>query len=212
MNTFSIQEAITFGWDTFKKDKGFFALVTLALVVFSGVVNALTGHGSGIFALVGWLIGFAASTVVTIAYARLALSSNDGHHVGWEGLWAPQHFWKMFGTTLIVGIVTIVGFILFVIPGIIAIVMLCFTQFLVVDKGLGPIPAIKESYRLSKGHWLQIFLFLLVLLVMNIIGALLILVGLLVSIPVSIIAFAHVYRKISALKGEALPSSPVTIP
>ena len=119
-NTFSIKEALLFGWETFKKDPWFYIGVTGALGGFSIIVNALTGHGHGLFAFVGFLIGLVASTVVTIAFVRLALSAHGGQHVGWEGLWAPQHFLRMLGATLIQSIVVTIGFILLIVPGLIA--------------------------------------------------------------------------------------------
>lgn len=207
-NTFSVSEAIKFGWDTFAKDPWFYIGVTFSLSVFSMIVNWLTGHGAGVFALVGWLIGFAASTVVTIAYARLALSAGTGQHVGWNGLWAPEHFWRMFGATLLQGIIIVIGFILIIVPGIIAALILSFTQLLVVDKKLGPIEALKESYRLTKGHLFQLFLFMLCLVLINIIGALLLLVGLLVTVPITILAVAHVYMKVQGLQGAPMAVTP----
>ena len=203
-NTFSISEALKFGWETFKKDPWFYVGVTLALSVFTMIVNWLTGHGAGFFALIGWLIGLCASTVVTIAYARLALSANAGAHVGWEGLWEPKHFWRMLGATILQGIIIVVGFILLIIPGIIAALLLCFTQLSVVDKMLNPIDALKHSFTMAKGHLLQLFLFMLCLVLLNIVGAILLLVGLLVTVPVTLIAVAHVYRKVEALQGAPM--------
>ena len=204
MTTFSIEEAFRFGWDTFKKDPWFFVGVTAALTIFSVIVNALTGNGYGIMAFIGFLIGLAASTVVTIAFARLALSAQEGTHVGWEGLWAPEHFLNMLGATILQSIVVVIGFILLVIPGIIAALMLMFTQLLVVDKKMTPIAALKESYRLTKGQLLQLFLFWLAIIVINIVGLIALVVGLLVTLPVSLIAAAHVYKKLSSLQGQPI--------
>lgn len=197
MNTFSIKEALTFGWTTFKKDPWFYVGVTAALAVFSITIEVLTGQGHGFFALIGFVIGLAASTVVTIAYARLALSSHDGEHVGWDGLWAPQHFWRSLGATILQMIIIVVGLVLLIVPGLIAIVALFFTQLAVVDKALNPVAALKESYRLTKGHWLRIWLFMLCLAILNIVGLALLLVGLLVTIPVSLLAIVFVYRKMN---------------
>jgi uncharacterized membrane protein len=204
MTTFSIEEALRFGWDTFKKDPWFYVGVTAALTIFSVIVNALTGNGYGAMAFIGFLIGLAASTVVTIAYARLALSVQDGPHVGWEGLWAPEHFLNMLGATILQSIAIVVGLILLIIPGIIVALMLMFTQFLVVDKKMSPIAALKESYRLTKGQLLQIFLFWLAIIVINLIGLIALVVGLLVTLPVTLIAVAHVYKKLSSLQGQPI--------
>jgi uncharacterized membrane protein len=118
----------------------------------------------------------------------------------------------MFGATLLQGIIIVVGFILIIVPGIIAALMLCFTQLLVVDRKLGPLEALKESYHMTKGHLLQLFLFMLSLILLNIVGAILLLVGLLVTVPITLLAIAHVYMKIHSLQGvpavQVTPSSP----
>ncbi|HQV64945.1 MAG TPA: DUF975 family protein [Candidatus Paceibacterota bacterium] len=57
----------------------------------------------------------------------------------------------------------------------------------------------KESARLTKGHIVELFLFGLLLLLVNIIGLIALVVGLLVSIPLSKIATGYVYEH---LKGK----------
>ncbi len=209
MNTFSIKEAVSFGWDAFKKDPWFYAGITLALTAISFIINMLT-NGSGPIAIVGFLISLAASTFITIAYGRLALSVNGGTHAAWKDLWAPERFWNMLGTTILQGVIILIGLVLLIIPGIVACLMLSMAQLSVVDKNLNPIEAIKESYRLTKGHLLQLLLLVLLVAVMNIVGAVLLLVGLLVSIPVSLIAIAHVYKKLNAMESVTVVAAPTS--
>lgn len=198
MNTpFTIKEAVHFGWNAFKKDPWFFIGVTAVLMAFSMVVNGLTGGGHGFGAFLGFLISLLASTVVAVAYTRLALSTVAGAHVGWDGLWAPQFYFSMLGTTILQSALVLVGFILLIIPGIIASLLLSLSQLSVVDKNLSPVDAIKESYRLTRPHLWQMFLFVLTLMVLNILGLIALVVGLLVTIPVSLLAFAYVYKKLS---------------
>lgn len=202
-----------FGWDTFKKDPWFFVGATLILSIFSIVVNWLTGADEVVFSPIGFVIGFLASTVVTIAYARMALSANEGQHVSWEGLWAPEHFWRMLGATILQTVIIVIGFILLIIPGIIASLMLCFTQLLVVDRKMGPVEAIKESYEITKGQLFRLFLFMIAICLLNFVGLIALVVGLLVTVPVSLIAIAHVYKKLSALKSVPIvTSAPVPPP
>lgn len=192
---FTIKEALTFGWETFKKDPWFFVGATIGLSVFSLVIEALTSDGRGLWSLIGFLISLVASAVITIAYARLALSAADGAHVDWHGLWAPEHFLNMLGAIVIQSVIIIVGFVLLIVPGIIASLLLAFTQLALVDKKLTPIEALKESYRLTKGHLWDLFLFAIVLLLINLAGLIALVVGLLVTVPVTLIAVAYVYKK-----------------
>jgi len=216
MTTFSIKEIFGQGWATFKKNPWFFVGATFALSVFSMIVNALTGNGSGFMGFVGFLIGLAASTVVTIAYTRMALAATANEPLQWDALWAPEHFWNMLGTTILQGIVIIVGLVLLIVPGIIAALILSMSQLIVVNKKIAPVAAMKESYRLTKGHLFQLFLFGVSVVLFNILGLLALVVGLLVTIPITIIMAAFVYRKLLALQGTPIaapqPANPPTAP
>ena len=59
----------------------------------------------------------------------------------------------------------------------------------------------KESRRITRGHKWQLFGFLLMLVLINLLGLLAFVVGLFVSIPVSSLAFAHAYRLLSGKAG-----------
>lgn len=73
-------------------------------------------------------------------------------------------------------------------------VRLAFVEYLVVDTGRGPVHAIKESFRMTQGHVGRLALLMLAFALINIGGAIVLFVGLLVSIPVTILAMAHAYR------------------
>jgi uncharacterized membrane protein len=85
--------------------------------------------------------------------------------------------------------------------------MLLFVKFIVVDRKMGPIEALKESVRMTKGHRMTLFLLVLLIAVINIIGAILLLVPLLVTIPVSTLAMVYAYRKIGHAASEVVPAA-----
>lgn len=210
--SFSIKESLLFGWHEFKKDPWFFVGVTAALSVFTIIVDSLTGGGHGAGAMLGFLISLLASTVVTIAYARLALSTVAGKRVSWEELWAPEYYFPMLGASILQTVIILVGFILLIIPGIIASLLLCFTQISLVDKKLTPVEALKESYRLARPHLWQLFLLALSLVLFNLLGLLALVVGLLVTIPVSLIAVAHIYRTLATSQEPVVVPNETTLP
>ncbi len=200
MNPFSIKEALTFGWETFKKDPWFYVIVTATLTIFSMLVNMLTSGGQAGGSFIGFIISLAASAVVTVAYARLALTAAQGSQVGWDGLWAPEHFLNMLGATILQSIIVLVGLVLLIIPGIIASLILSMTQLSVVDKKMNPIDALKASYHLTKKHLWLLFQFMVILVLLNLAGLIALVVGLFVTLPVSLIAVAYVYKKLTALE------------
>jgi hypothetical protein len=210
---FSIKESLVFGLEVFKKQPWFYISVVLALTLFSIIVDMLINGGRNDASLIGFLISFLASTIVSIAYARLALSvAEGGTPVGWEGLWVPDRFFPMLGTIALQGLIILVGLVLLIIPGIIAAVLLMFAQLAVVDKNLNPVEALKESYALAKPHLWQLVLFSFAILVLNVVGLLALVIGLLVTVPVSVIAVAHVYKKLVKLSIPAVLPTPTETP
>ena len=56
--------------------------------------------------------------------------------------------------------------------------------------------SLRESAEMTHGIKWHLLGFFIIILLLNIVGALLLLVGLLVSVPVTMIAYAHVYQKL----------------
>lgn len=77
---------------------------------------------------------------------------------------------------------------------------LCF--YFVIDKGLGPINAIKASSRTTAGAKLSLFVFGIVCGLINLLGVLCFFIGLLATTPTIIVAMALVYRQLSAQTPE----------
>jgi uncharacterized membrane protein len=100
------------------------------------------------------------------------------------------------------GLIVLVGFILLIIPGIFFAIRLQYTCYLVIDKNLGPIEAIKTSWRITKQNAWNLFFFEIILALINILGVLLLLVGLFITVPLGMLANTFVYRKL-LLQSEA---------
>jgi uncharacterized membrane protein len=140
---------------------------------------------------------------VEIGLVTFALKAHDSvESVKINDLWNPKPFWFYLAGQILVGLVVILGFILLIVPGIILALGLLFSSYLIIDKGKGPIEAMKESWRITKGHKWQLLLFVLALAGLNILGFLLLLVGLLVTVPVTMLAMVHVYRKLEHAASE----------
>jgi uncharacterized membrane protein len=89
-----------------------------------------------------------------------------------------------------------IGFILFIVPGIIFACRLAFVRYLVMDKGLDPVAAIEKSWFMTRGHGWRIFGMYLLTLLMFFCGlVLLIIPGLLVLMWAGA-AFASLYHAI----------------
>lgn len=89
-----------------------------------------------------------------------------------------------------------VGFVLLIVPGVVVALTFMFTTFIVIDRALGPIEAMKESRRITHGHKWTLLGFSLMLVLINLLGILALVVGLLVTIPVSSLALVYAYRQL----------------
>lgn len=96
---------------------------------------------------------------------------------------------------LIVGFIVGIGLLLFIIPGIYLLVRLMFFTYYIVDKDAGIIDSIQMSWNLTKSGVINLFFFGLILFFVNFIGALFFGIGLAITMPLTFLATAVVYRK-----------------
>ena len=198
MKDFSIKEALTFGWDAFKSRVGFFIILLLLLGVLAAIPQFLIKHTE--------IVGLRVTLVIinqllqyflTVGLVKIGIKVVDGSEVRIIDLFSggPVFVTYVLGALLFT-LIVLAGFVLLAVPGIILSVMLQYYSYFIIDKNMGPVESIKASAALTKGVRWKLFGFGLALLLINIAGALLLVVGLFVTIPVSLVAVAFVYRKL----------------
>lgn len=195
---FSKKEAINFGFETAKKNLFFFiTLFVVVIITYAavGFVQVALGE-DGIMLLIGSLLRFVVGLVISMGVIKIALKFIDGKKAKLSDVFFTKSILNYFLVTVARTFITIVGFILFIIPGIIFTIKLQFATYLVVDKGNGVVEALTKSWEMTKGVKWNLFLFWILLALINILGFLLLIVGLLVTVPLSMVATAYVYRKL----------------
>jgi uncharacterized membrane protein len=208
MPVLSIGDCIRFGWETFKKRPGILIGALFLCMFLPSIPNLLVAHpvvepGQPLppltgAQLIGLLSSIAVGVLVSLGATSFILRAHDDiASVKFSDLWNPEPFWRFLGAEFLVALIIAAGFILFLIPGVIASVGLSFATYLVVDRGAGPMDAIKESWRITKGNKWQLFLLMLSLVLLNILGIVALVVGVLVTIPITWLAVTHAYRTLS---------------
>lgn len=199
---FSAGAAIRFGWETFKRRPWLFVgstlIIFLASTISEGIGSALDAAITGSVenpSIIGTAVSLALATLVSMGATAFYLAAHDNPETASLALlWHPRPFWKYLGTYLLVVLAVAVGLVLLIVPGIILGLMFMFAFFSVIERELGPIEALSESNRITRGHKWPLFGLVLLLIGINLLGVLALGVGLLVSIPVSTLAFVHAYR------------------
>jgi uncharacterized membrane protein len=206
---FSISEALQYGWSAFRGHVGFFLALFGAMAALTVLPDLLTEK---IFTvntapyivckLIIRLIGVVLGMVAT----RLSLDLHDTGHTdfGRASVVLPQILPYLL-SKILYGAAVFVGMLLLIVPGVIAAYMFFYVGYLIVDRGLGPIEAFKASKRVTDGNKWRLFLFSLTVALVNIAGLLVVFVGLFVTIPVTLMASAHVYRKLAPKDAAVQP-------
>lgn len=208
MAGFSITDAIKFGFSKTKTHwKVYIPVLLVAWVINQGpgVIKfaqksaGYTDMQVGLSALIISFIFWILQTIISIGLIKIALKTNDGKSAHFEDLF-KYHSYRLILNyilgTILYGLIILGGLVLLIIPGIIWAIKFQFYGYLIVDKGLGPVEALKTSWEITKGVKLNLFLFALMLGLINILGTMALLIGLFISVPTSIIALAHIYRKL----------------
>ncbi|MEJ2745792.1 MAG: hypothetical protein P8123_08935 [bacterium] len=215
---FIMGQAIRFGWDTMKENIGFLVLLQIliaAIFIAERVIQkAVTHEGTALYLIIGVVFSLVVSiaffvwnNVVSMGLTRIALNYCDKEKATWSDLFSCiPLFFKYVFTSILYSLIVIGGTILLVVPGIIWAMKFSQSLYFVIDKGLGPMAALRESSRITMGAKWDLFLFGLLLALINLLGALCLLIGLFATIPTTLVAGAYVYRKLLAYPQAGQPA------
>jgi uncharacterized membrane protein len=210
--TFEIGDAIRFGWEKTKANLNLVVILTLAAALATGIPSAIaqglmdSAPGlSGLFRLAGSVI----SLIVGVGATRISLRLHDGGTATVRELFTVEGplLWRYVLASLLYALIVAGGTILLIVPGIIFAVRYAFYGYAVVDRGAQPVESMAQSAAATKGVWWNVSLFGLVLILLNILGAMLLGVGLLLTAPTSALASAWVYRRLTGTQPAAVPAA-----
>jgi len=198
--TFSIEEALRFGWDTFQANTVFF----LILVAIIGIANVVPGQladyireftpfWATFLDFAGWVLGI----FVSIGLIKVSFKFVDKEKPKFSDLFLiyPLFFRYLF-SSIVYGFVVFMGFLLLLVPGFIWLIKYSLFSYLIVDRGMGPLEALSASGKVTQGARFNLFLFGILFVFLNFLGGLAFLIGLFVTIPVTSLAAAWIYRKL----------------
>lgn len=198
---FEIGAAIMQGWRSFVANVVPMAAYAGIVLVVNLLVSWLTRGETGFFgSLINSLVSFVISQLIAIGWLRIALDIVDGVPVTMDrvresfGVLVPYII-----AAIVFSIMVGIGFVLLIVPGIIVLVVFGFYGWALVDgRCRDAFEALRFSAEITRGERLHLFGFGVVIVLLNLLGVLLFVVGVLVTSAVSILAAAHVYRALAA--------------
>jgi hypothetical protein len=217
--TFSVTEAIAFGWDTFKRNMavsiGIGAGSISTMLILNGLAESAGDHPVLVMG-----IGFVSQLVQifwSLVWIRFALSVYDARVLRPRELVADSKTYVEFlAVTLLYGLLVAAGLLLLIVPGIYLAVRYGLVGFLVADGRADVLDSFRQSSAVTKGVRWRLFFLMLLLVVLNLGGALFLGLGLLFTVPTSVFAMALAYRRLAArveleMAPLVTPPAPVSI-
>src|SRR6056297_1538135 len=194
--SFELEKYFSEGWKIFRKEPGPFILYGLV----AGLILAA-------LSMLPEVLGEVASYLITPPLtAGLFIGARKLDHEGalefndfFKGF---DHIVQLFLVTLITGVLIGIGFVLLILPGIWFAVAVSLTIPFIVFARLDFWESIKASVKLVNKKWFHFFALLILLGIFNIVGALFLVVGLLITFPVTYCILYAVYKDIVGFASE----------
>lgn len=212
MQKFLKKEAIKYGWEMMKKHFLFLVgLILLSFVVSStfNFVAAYLERTSGVSAFLFTIAGVVVNILIGMGILYITLQLHDDKKPSYKEIFEPAPlFLNYIFSSILYGLIVLVGLLLFIVPGIIWGIKYSFYRYLIIDQKLGPIEALKKSGEITMGSKWNLFLFGILLGLINVVGVITFGIGLLVTIPISMMAAVYVYRKLLTPSSGAQQTAP----
>lgn len=210
-----------YSWDMMKNNFLELLLVMVIYIVASipagigraGVEAAGLGAGGVMLGLFSLIYGLFVVAPLSYGMAYIFLKVVRGEKFDVSDMFDcfKSNYLNIVLANLLTGAIIIAGIIVFIIPGIIFACKLAFVPYLIMDKKLDVIEAVKTSWSMTNGHAMTIFLMALLAFPIAILGLLMILVGI---VPASIWiegAFASIYHSVDKKLNNHAEAEPETL-
>ena len=175
------------GWTLVKADLGNYIVISLLFAVLSGVPL-----------IQGPLIaGFHIFTMKKLM----------GRNAEFGDLFKGFNFFvPTLVASLLIGLFTFAGTLFCIIPGLVVAAMYKFTYLFIVDKRMDFWPAMQASHAVVKNDYFGFTMFLVLAFLVNLLGVLCCLAGLLVTIPLTFAAITVAYKEIVGFEQRTVDS------
>lgn len=196
---FIISDSLKSAWGIFKKEWIMVYAVQLLPIVVAVVYNMImseTRPQSGLALL--WMLAYLVlQFVISMGVIQAYISIIRGQKVSMETITsvAPKMV-NFIVSQVLLCLIILGGFLLLIIPGIIFSIKFMFTPYLVIDKGMGPVEALKASAKMTDGVKWDIVGFLAAAFLLMYSGIFALFVGLLITIPVGTLAYVVLYDRL----------------
>jgi uncharacterized membrane protein len=199
------KEAISFGWKTTTENFFFFFGMLLIIFLISiGSSSLEEAFKQDIVYFIILAISIFVNLMIQAGTIKISLDFADGKKSTLKELVNYANLTvKLFLTSLLYVIIVLGGFILLIVPGVIWSIKYSYYAYFIIENNATPLQALRMSANLTDGAKSQLFVLEILLALINIAGLLCLAIGLFITVPLTLIAKAYVYRKLGAQTTKA---------
>lgn len=158
--------------------------------------------GEWVVYAIGSIIMSTYSFMVSIGLICAGLKIANGEKLEYKDLFPTDKGKTVIIAAWSVGIASGIGYMLFLVPGLLIAFFSAFFLFFIFDNDMTSFQSIRASWKFVFQHLIRAIILLIASAIVMVIGALICLVGLLVAIPLIYLAQVYFFRK---LNGQNVP-------
>jgi len=206
--TFSVSEILGSSWKYLKEQIWILIGLLIGYFIISGILNIFISPDNIIMSSIGAIMMLMISNIFYLGYYKNMFQTIDNIEPQFSAY--GQQAYKVFTSiiaSLIIFMLTVIGLILLIVPGIYVSIRLQFFMCFIVEEDAGIMDSIQKSWTLTEDKVMPLFILGLAQIGIAILGLLFLGIGVLVAIPLIYMSQCYVFRKLNnpvALSGEAL--------
>ena len=201
---FFISQLFSESWQIFKKRwlvlLGFL-IGYIALSLIGNWANETLVKSMGMPVLF-FLLYYLFSLVIGMGFTKILIKLSRDEDAGLSDFFAAApYIIKYVLGNLLYMLIVVVGILLLVVPGIVWAIKYMYIPYLIIDKGMGPLQAMRASAKMTNGVKWDLVGFSMASALLMYSGLILLIVGVFVTIPVAMIAMFRLYTLMTKRPG-----------
>jgi hypothetical protein len=173
---------------------GFTIISALLSLAFSPLESTWLGKGFSIF------LSLIINTLFSLGYLKNLFQALDDIEPQFSAYkMSLRQIINYLLANIIMSLLIVLGLCLLILPGIYIALRLQFAAALIVEKDVSAIDALTQSWEITQGHTMQLFLLLLLMVGILILGLILFLIGLFFATPLVYMMYCYLFRKLMAM-------------
>jgi uncharacterized membrane protein len=211
-------EVLSVAWARFKVHGGILIFAYFAFSIVIGVVaqlpniftwtHVVDAGSPAAFGIIGGgtLMTQAVSAFFYVGLSRIWLDVARGNTPKFETMFSgADRFLPMLGLNLLLGLAVAIGCVLFIVPGVIAMLIFQLAPYYVVEGRMGPIDAMQKSWETTRGQRGELFVLALAGLGLTVLGVVMCCVGMMVTFPLYWLATAVAFTRVAGMSVGPMP-------